>query len=74
MLQLLRSKNVPYYDRIVVYLDNAAYHTCSEVIEAFDLLNLNYIFAPPYLSPLNPIENFFGVLKHRIKENPVTKK
>ncbi len=43
------------------------YHTSRETIEFFHLLNLNYVFAPAYLSPLNPIEYFFGVVKKRLR-------
>ena len=46
--------------KTLIYLDNATYHTTSSILEAFKILKVNFIFAPPYCSPLNPIEYFFG--------------
>jgi len=47
----------------VLYLDNASFHSCKDIVKAFKLLNINYLFAPAYCSCLNPIELFFQVVK-----------
>ncbi len=59
---------------MLLYLDNATYHTCDDVLRLLKLLRVSYIFAPAYLSPLNPIEGFFGVLKSKLKHHSVVKK
>lgn len=60
--------------RVVFYLDNATYHSSEDVLKLFKLLRVNFIFAPAYLSPLNPIEYFFGVIKSKLKHHDIIKK
>jgi len=73
-VQKLREEKPEARERLLLYLDNATYHTTADTLELFKLLKLNYVFAPAYLSPLNPIEYFFGVLKGRLRHrNIVTK-
>jgi len=55
-------------------MDNASYHTAKEVSRLMQLLNLNYIYAPPYCSWLNPIELFFGTVKTRMNKKYIKTK
>lgn len=66
LLAKLRGEDFAHYDKLVLYLDNATYHTCPDMLKLLDLLGIHYIFAPAYASPVNPIEYFFGVLKKRL--------
>ncbi len=52
----------------IFYLDNASYHACGDIQEAFKLLGVDYIFAPPYYCSLNPIEYFFQNLKLKVNQ------
>ena len=60
--------------KVLLYMDNATYHTSADVLELFRLLKVNYVFAPAYLSPLNPIEYFFGLIKGKLKHYDIVKK
>ena len=62
------------FGRIVFYLDNAQYHVTPDVLDLFDMLDVSYIFAPAYASPLNPIEYYFGVVKKRLRHRVITNK
>lgn len=74
LLSKLRAEGFPHYDRIVFYLDNATYHTCPDSVRLFRLLDIHYIFAPAYASPLNPIEQFFGVVKKKLRHYNIINK
>ena len=63
----LRSNPAVDLRKVVFYLDNATYHTTADTVALFQLLEVHYVFAPAYLSPLNPIEYFFGVVKKRLR-------
>ena len=74
MVQELRREGVVDLKKVVFYLDNATYHTTEDTIKLFQLLDIRYIFAPAYLSPLNPIEYLFGVLKKRLRHHYLVNK
>ena len=77
VLDLVRQLNlnpVVHLSRVLLYLDNASYHSSEDVLQLFKLLKVNYIFAPAYLSPLNPIEYFFGIIKSKLKHYDIIKK
>ncbi len=67
MLTKIKAEKHDSYSKLLFDLNNATYHTASEIIELFHLLHLNYVFAPAYLSPLTPIEYFLGVVKKRLR-------
>ena len=48
-------------------MDNCRIHKTKEVHEAVIGTNMNFRFLPPYSPQLNPIEEYFGVLKSKYK-------
>ncbi len=74
LLRKFREERFAHYDRILFYLDNASYHTCSDAVHFLEILGVNYIFAPAYMSPVNPIEYFFGVVKKKLRHHPIINK
>jgi len=66
LLVHLKAKDPFGYPKTLIYMDNAAYHTSNNVSNFMKMMNLNYIYAPPYCSWLNLIELFFGTLKKRM--------
>ena len=71
MLISLRSDK--YYDdkNIVLYLDNAAIHSHSNVLDTARRMQVNVLFSAPYSPWLNPIEHLFYYLKRKTKEHTV---
>lgn len=57
----------------VIIMDNARFHRKAVLFEIIKEFNASFntdlciIFLPPYSPDFNPIENFFGVLKAKIK-------
>lgn len=74
LLQTFKREDPENYDKILFYLDNATYHTCSLILEAFKLLQVNYIFAPAYCSPVNPIEYYFSQIKSNLNRKNISSK
>ncbi len=74
LLKKLQERLGPAFDKVVLYLDNASYHTCSNTMNLLEILGVSYIFAPAYLSPVNPIEYFFGVVKKRLRRHHIINK
>lgn len=74
LVKKLKDEQLDDFNKVLLYLDNATYHTCPDTLELFKLLNVNYIFAPAYLSPLNPIEYFFGTLKAHLRHHDLVTK
>lgn len=54
-------------------LDNVRFHHSPEVKEACIRKNLNILFLPPYSPQLNPIEEFFGIIKSFYKRSTAPK-
>ena len=52
---------------VVIVMDNASFHRKEELIKIANKDNRKMIFLPPYSPELNPIENFWAVLKHWLK-------
>ena len=48
-------------------MDNASFHKKEKLFKIADKHNRKLIFLPPYSPELNPIENFWSVLKHWLK-------
>ena len=61
---------VPYFlihrDSLVV-MDNCKFHHSADVLRILNLNNIAYKFLHQYSPHLNPIEEFFGVLKAQYK-------
>ena len=53
----------------VLVMDNASFHHTDRVRELCDRAGVKLEFLPPYSPDLNPIEDFFGILKGFIKKN-----
>lgn len=51
---------------VTVVMDNASFHRKNKLIELASRRNISIIFLPPYSPELNPIENFWAVLKRKI--------
>ncbi|WUR04947.1 DDE-3 domain-containing protein [Vairimorpha necatrix] len=49
----------------VLIVDNASFHHSREVLQKLNNLGINHKFLPPYSPQLNPIEEFFSMLKAR---------
>ena len=71
MLISLRSDK--YYDdkNIVLYLDNAAIHSHSNVLDTARRMQVNVLFSAPYSPWLNPIEHLFYHLKRKTREETI---
>ena len=53
--------------RSVVVLDNASTHMSDEVINSIQATGAYVIYSPPFSPDLNPIENYFGINKAKLK-------
>lgn len=53
---------------VTVIMDNASFHRKEKLIELASKQNISIIFLPPYSPELNPIENFWAVLKRKITD------
>lgn len=51
----------------VIVMDNASFHKKEALFKIADKHNRKLIFLPPYSPELNPIENFWAVLKRWLK-------
>ena len=47
----------------ILIMDNCKFHHRQDVIRLLNEQRINYRFLPAYCPQLNPIEEFFGVLK-----------
>ena len=71
MLLSLRTDKSYDDKNIVLYLDNAAIHSHSNVLETARRMQVNVLFSAPYSPWLNPIEHLFDYLKRRTREETV---
>jgi transposase len=53
--------------RSVGVLDNASTHMSDEVINSIQATGAYIIYSPPFSPDLNPIENYFGIYKAKLK-------
>jgi len=52
----------------VVIMDNCSIHKSVKVREAIESAGCRLIYLPPYSPDLNPIENYWAVMKNNIKK------
>ncbi len=68
---LLWIKNVLIPELItgqIVIMDNASFHKSNKIKTLIESVGCRLIFLPPYSPDFNPIENYWAVLKSRIKK------
>ena len=53
--------------RSIIVCDNASIHRYQPWIDMVELFGCKIIFLPPYSPHLNPIEQFFNILKMELK-------
>jgi transposase len=51
----------------VVIMDNASFHKSKETVALIESVGASVLFLPPYSPDFNPIEQFWGTLKARIR-------
>lgn len=56
-------------ENAVIIMDNASFHSKEHLNTIAQKHNRRIIFLPPYSPELNPIENFWHILKHWLKMN-----
>ena len=52
----------------IIVLDNATFHRKNKLYNLAEKAGCSVIFLPPYSPDLNPIENFWAWLKHKMKD------
>ena len=52
----------------VVIMDNCSIHKSLKVKELIESVDCRLIYLPPYSPDLNPIENYWAVMKNNIKK------
>ena len=52
----------------VVVMDNCSIHKSEKVRELIESVDCRLIYLPPYSPDLNPIENYWAVMKNNIKK------
>lgn len=68
-LNFLSNKIVPYFNLFpekVLVMDNVRFHHTHAVKNFMSVNNINYKYLPAYSPQLNPIEEFFSMLKSRV--------
>ncbi|KAG0424362.1 hypothetical protein DMUE_6095 [Dictyocoela muelleri] len=63
--------NLAHSDRKYIVLNNASIHKTGEFKDAFAGKNYIMNFLPPYSPQLNPIEEFFFLLKSRVRQRGI---
>ena len=63
----LKLRKIDTFEDSVIMLDNASYHSSSITKEAIKKLGMNVCFLPPYSPVLAPVEQFFKLLKAKIR-------
>lgn len=51
------------------FMDNASIHTADEISEMIIERGYKCVYLPPYSPELNPIENFWSVIKNKVKRS-----
>jgi transposase len=59
---------------VVLFMDNAVIHKHSAVLETARKFKVNVLFNAEYSPWLNPIERFFGAVKHKTRSMSIRRK
>ena len=70
----LRTDHNTATKEILLFLDNAVIHKHSGVLDSVRKFKVNVLFNAEYSPWLNPIEMYFGYLKKRLRDKPLTTK
>ena len=63
----LKMRKIDYENNAIIMLDNAPYHSSKETKDAINKLLLNVYFLPPYSPILAPVEQFFKLIKSKVR-------
>ncbi len=66
-LRSLRNDPKYKYRQIVLLMDNAVIHKHQQVLETAMKMKAQVLFNAEYSPWLNPVENFFGYLKKKVR-------
>lgn len=70
-IDFIRSQLQPFFSlnpNKILIMDNARFHHSRVVLEEMRRLGIPFKFLPPYSPQLNPIEEFFSMMKSRYNE------
>lgn len=70
----IRNDKATATKEVVLFMDNAVIHKHSAVLETARKLKVNVLFNAEYSPWLNPVEQLFGYMKKRLRDQPVTTK
>lgn len=73
-LRSIRTDKNLHSKRVVLFMDNAAIHKYSEVLETAKKFRVDVLFNAQYSPWLNPIEQLFGQMKKRIRADDTRSK
>ena len=72
---LIKALKEKYPDQdFLLVLDNLAAHQTSETVKAMQDPRARMMFIPAYTPEFSPIENFFGLLKKKLRETKFSNK
>ena len=66
--QWLRNNNNFNYSDVLLLLDNWSIHKSRESIKKLKKINAKILYLPPYSPNFAPVEEFFGIMKMKIKK------
>ena len=55
--------------RIVIFLDNVPGHCTDLVKDIAKILNIHFVYLPPYSPEFAPIEGVFKIIKYELRSN-----
>lgn len=67
--KFLTNKVFPFCKNKYILMDNAKFHKTKAIMHLFNNSTNKILFVPPYSPEFNPIENVFGVIKNKYKNN-----
>ena len=68
----LELRKIDVISKSIIMLDNAPYHWSKRTKEIMQKLELNISFLPPYSPILTPVEQFFKIVKTKVRWTGIT--